>query len=110
MSITFNWSISKTQVNPVQDGKTNVVTKVEWFVTAIDENNNSTSSTGTCNLSLADTFTPFEDLTEQQVLGWCFASENFKANTEKQLTEQIALQLTQKQTEPTLPWVQVARF
>jgi len=107
MSITFNWSINKMQVMPAQGDKTNVVTKAEWFVTAIDQNNNSTSSTGTCNLSLGDTFTPFEDLTEQQVLGWCFASENFKANTETQLTEQIARQLTQKQTEPTLPWAQI---
>lgn len=107
MSITFNWSINKTQVNPIQDGKTNVVTKVEWFVTAIDQNNNSTSSTGTCNLSLGNTFTSFENLTEEQVLNWCFASENFKVNIEKQLTEQIARQLTQKQTEPTLPWAQI---
>ena len=124
MSITFNWSISKTQVLPVQDGIANVVTKAEWFVNAVDADSNMTSSSsGTCSFSLGDTFTPFEDLTEQQVLDWCFApkivrqidSQNnvvatvkhLKVDTETQLTEQIARQLTQKQTEPTLPWEQI---
>ena len=109
MSITFNWSISKMQVIPVQDSKTNVVVKAEWLLRAVDDNNNAASfASGICSFSLGDTFTPYEELTEQQVLNWCFALENFKINTEAQVTEQIARQLVQKATEPALPWVQVA--
>jgi hypothetical protein len=108
MSITFNWSISKMQVIPEQDNRTNVVVKADWLVRAVDKDNNAASfASGTCNFSLGGTFTPFEELTEQQVLNWCFALENFKINTEAQVTEQIARQLTQKQLEPTLPWAQI---
>ena len=125
MSITFNWSISKMQVIPVQDSKTNVVVKAEWLLRAIDDNNNAASfASGICSFSLGNTFTPYEELTEQQVLNWCFAPENFssidsegnqttitkhlKTDVETQVTEQIARQLVQKATEPALPWVQVA--
>ena len=109
MSITFNWSISKMQVIPVQDNRTNVVVKAEWLLRAVDDNNNGASfASGICSFSLGDTFTPYEELTEQQVLNWCFALENFKINTEAQVTEKIERQLAQKATEPALPWVQVA--
>jgi hypothetical protein len=110
MSITFNWSITKTQVIPTQDGKTNIITKAEWFVNAVDKDKNAASfASGTCNFSLGDTFTPFEELTEQQVLNWCFAFENFKENIETQVAEQIARQLIQKEIEPTLPWLNITQ-
>lgn len=110
MSITFNWSISKMQVIPEQDSKSNVVVKADWLVRAVDKDNNASSfASGTCNFSLGGTFTPFEELTEQQVLNWCFALENLKINTEAQVTEKIIRQINQKATEPALPWVQVAR-
>jgi hypothetical protein len=125
MSIIFNWSVTKMQVIPEQDDKTNIVTRVEWLVKAIDKDNNMSSfASASRNFVLGDTFTPFEDLTEQQVLDWCFAPENFssidsegnqttitkhlKTDVETQVTEQIARQLVQKATEPALPWVQVA--
>lgn len=34
-------------------------------------------------------------------------TQSNKTNIEAQLTEQIICQLTQKQTEPTLPWAQI---
>lgn len=106
MSITFNWSIRKMQVIPEQDSKTNVVVKADWLVRAVDKDNNASSfASGVCSFSLGETFTPFAELTEQQVLNWCFASENFKTNTEAQVIEQIARQLAQKAAEPALPWV-----
>jgi hypothetical protein len=124
MSITFNWSVSKIQVIPVQDDKTNIVTKVEWLVKAVDEENKMASSvSGTRSFSLSGTFIPFEQLTEQQVLNWCFAPENVSVNdsegnpttvvkllkdeAEAQVTDQIARQLAQKQSEPALPWLEI---
>jgi len=108
MSITFNWSINKMQVIPEQDNRTNVVVKADWLVRAVDKDNNAASfASGSRSFSLGNTFTPFEELTEQQVLNWCFALENFKTNTEAQVTDQIARQLAQKQSEPALPWTQI---
>ena len=124
MSITFNWSITKMQVIPVQDDKTNIVTRVEWLVKAIDQDTKIASFTSASrSFVLGNTFTPFEQLTEQQVLDWCFAPENFtsidsegnqttvtkhlKTDVEAQVTEQIARQLAQKAAEPALPWAQI---
>jgi hypothetical protein len=125
MSITFNWSITKLQVIPSQEGKTNIVTRVEWLVKAVDKDTKMASfASASRSFVLGDTFTPFEQLTEQQVLDWCFAPENFssidsegnqttitkhlKTDVEAQVTEQIARQLSKKESEPALPWVQVA--
>jgi hypothetical protein len=116
------------QVIPVHGSKTNIVTKVEWFVKAVDkENNVSASTSGIRNFSLGDTFTPFENLTEEQVLNWCFAPQlvtqtdsksnvnstikHLKVDIEAQVTKQIAEQIERKLikivTEPALPWVTI---
>jgi len=121
MSIAFKWSVNKIQVIPAQEGKTNIVTNVEWAVTATDNVNNLTASaSGTRHLTLGDSFVNFDNLNEQQVLDWCFAPEvvtwvdldnTTKTSTrllknegETQVTEQIKRQLAQKETEPALPW------
>jgi len=122
MSIVFNWSISKMYVIPLLDDKTNVVTKVDWLVKAVDDKNNmAASASGTCSFTLGSSFDLFDKLTEQQVLGWCFVPEvitsidreNVKTTITKflkdegeaQVTGQIARQLAQKQSEPALPWL-----
>lgn len=100
MSITYHWSVNKVQV-----AENNLIVKVDLFVTAIDEANKLTASAAySRDLVQGNTFVPYEQLTEQQVLGWCFALENFKSNGEAQVANQIARQLMQKQTEPALPW------
>lgn len=110
MSIVFNWSIGKIQVIPEQDDKKNIVTRVEWLLKAVDEVNKMTSSvSGSRSFKLGSNFVPYEQLTEAQVLDWCFAFENFKADAEAQVIEKIERQLAQKIIEPTLPWVTVAQ-
>ena len=124
MAISFKWSVSKLRVIPQQGDKTNVVSVVEWLVQGTDEVNNITSSScGIRSFVLGDSFTPFDQLTEQQVLGWCFEpeiitllnEENIKTTStyllkdagEAQVVDQIARQLAQKKQEPALPWSQI---
>lgn len=124
MAISFKWSVSKLRVIPQQGDKSNVVSVVEWLVEGIDDVNNiSNSISGIRSFVVGDTFTPFEQLTEQQVLDWCFEPEVvtwidddnveqsiiklLKEKTETQVTSHIERILAQKQTEPALPWAQI---
>jgi hypothetical protein len=121
MSIIFNWSISNIQVIPAQDDKTNIITQVEWLVKAVDKVNKAALSvSGSRSFKVGDSFVPYEQLTEAQVLEWCFEPEtvvlkdsegndvttvrNLKTEAEAQVTDQIRSQLAQKAAEPALPW------
>jgi hypothetical protein len=113
----FKWSINKVTV--AQD---NLVVKVELTVTGTD-GGNTASAAYIRNLVRGDSFIPFEQLTEQQVLSWCFEPEvivridgenvqqssvkYLKNEGEAQVTDQIARQLAQNQSEPVLPWAQI---
>jgi len=121
MSLIFKWSITKLQVIPQHDDKQNVVVAVDWLVNANDEVNLLTASAaGTKQFVLGAFFIPYDQLTEQQVLNWCFAPETIvwtdldgvehssinylKDEWEAQVTGQIERQLAKKQSEPALPW------
>jgi hypothetical protein len=110
----YKWTINKVQV--AQD---NLIVKVDLIVTGID-GDNSASAAYSRNLVRGDSFIPFDQLTEQQVLDWCFSPEiitwtdidnveqsitkHLKDEGEAQVTGQIERQLAQKQSEPALPW------
>lgn len=114
----FKWPINKVTV-----AKNNLVVKVDLIVTGTD-GNNLASAAYTRELTRGDTFTEFSQLTEQQVLDWCFAPEVtiwtnihnpenlpstrlIKDEGEAEVTEQIIRQLAQKAAEPALPWLTV---
>lgn len=115
---TYKWLVEKV----VTTGDTNVVTQVYWRCTA-NSNKLSASCAGIRELVLGDTFVPYDQLTEQQVLDWCFAPQvitwtDFEGNAqsttkllkdeaEAQVASQIARQLAKKQSEPALPWAEI---
>jgi hypothetical protein len=68
--------------------------------------------TGTCYGSASfqppsGSFTPYEDLTEAQVLGWCYANGVDKTAIEANVTQQINDQINPPVIAPPLPWVPV---
>jgi hypothetical protein len=111
----FVWSVNKLTV--AQD---NLVIQVDLKVTATDSDNTASASL-TRDLVRGDTFTPYDQLTEQQVLEWCFepivsavVDENnaqttftrlIKNEGEAQVAIQIVRQTAQRAAEPALPWV-----
>lgn len=115
MSVSYKWSIQKLQVLPqTEDGKVNAVTHVHWQCTATDGDVSATS-TGIKLLDLGDSFVGFDQLTEQQVLDWCFTSKsivvdgktfvlNFKDAGEAQAVSQINAKIDKVKIEPALPW------
>ncbi len=104
--ILYKWIIHKLQV-----AEDNLVVKVDFTVTGTD-GDNTASAAYSRNLIRGDSFISFDQLTEQQVLDWCFAPEvatwtdidgNEQSSTrlikdegEAQVAGQIARQLTQK--------------
>jgi len=111
MTIEFKWSVEKVQVT-----ENNLITSVDLIVTAIDKDSGLTTlGNYSRNLTRGDSFTPYEQLTEPQVLAWCFepiittldgqtSTRLIKDEGEAQVTDQISRQLAQKASEPTLPW------
>ena len=112
----------KWSVNKVTVAEDNLVVKVDLTVTAID-GNNTASAAYTRTLTRGDSFIPYDQLTEDQVLAWCFEPEItiwidfndveqtstrlIKDEGGAQVAGQIARQLAQKAAEPALPWVTV---
>jgi hypothetical protein len=97
--INFKWSIEKVKVT----GDTKIVTHVYWRCDANDDGL-SDAFAGVNELTLGDTFTAYNQLTEQQVLDWC---SSVKTTVEAQLVDSIEQQRITKQSEPALPWLQI---
>jgi hypothetical protein len=111
----FKWSVNKVKV-----AENNLVVKVDLTVAATD-GNNTASAAYIRDLVRGDLFIPYDQLTEEQVLAWCFEPivttwtdmENVEQLTtrlikdegETQVAGQIARQLAQAAAEPALPWV-----
>ena len=76
--ITYDWNCKTVDVHPLEDGQTDVVYNVHWIVTGISDqltpegNAYSATSIGTqiVTLNPEGTFIPFEDLTNEIVVGW----------------------------------------
>jgi len=112
----------KWVVNKVQVAEDNCVVKVELTITGID-GDKSASAACSRTFTRGDSFVPYEYLTEQQVLAWCFAPEvitwvgtdgaeqtitkHLKNDGEAQVAGQIERQLAQEKIEPVLPWAEI---
>jgi hypothetical protein len=111
----FKWSVNKVTV-----AEDNLVVKVDLTVTATD-GDNTASAAYIRTLARGDSFIPYDQLTETQVLDWCFepvittwkdiddveqsTTSLIKDEGEAQVAGQIARQLAQVAAEPALPWV-----
>lgn len=71
-TIQKKWSVTSLEVVPDLNDKNLVVTKVYWKLSVTWDAYES-SMIGTVDLPMiGDAFTEFNDLTEEQVLGWVF--------------------------------------
>ena len=78
---------------------------VGWRCNATDESYTATIYS-TCTLPPADpaNFTPYADLTQDQVLGWVWANGVDRAATEAALAQMIENQKNPPVIQPPLPW------
>ena len=107
--MTTQWSIAQLERNTSDGG----VVVAHWRATAtetVGEDTFSASSYGTCGFTpdpTAPDFTPYDQLTEQQVLGWVWASGVDKDETEAALQANIESQKNPV-TATGVPWAQSA--
>ena len=102
--ITISWLIERLLVKPAEGSLTDVVITADWRCNGSQE-----SFYGTCYGSCSfapptGSFTPYADLTEQQVLDWCYANGVDKSAIEANVTAQIQNQINPPVVALPLPW------
>jgi hypothetical protein len=101
---TFKWEAVRLDCHPQSEGQTDVVFTVHWRCVGTDGNYTG-AVYSTCNLpSPTESFTPYADLTLNQVLGWIWANGVDQAATEAAAQAQIDNQKTPPVVTPPLPW------
>jgi hypothetical protein len=109
--MTIKWTIEKVKVT----GDTNIVTQVFWRC-----EDGQAACAGVRDLVLGDTFTAYDQLTEQQVLGWVFEPkvtelkdadgnvvETITRDIKAEAEAEVAALLAQQTVDPALPWANV---
>jgi len=105
--MTILWIIERLLVKPTEGSLTDVVITADWRCNGTDETYSGTCY-GSCSFAPpSGEFTPYEDLTQEQVLGWCYANGVDQAAIEANVTQQINDQINPPVVTLPLPWVPV---
>jgi hypothetical protein len=105
--ITLSWIIERLLVKPTEGSLTDVVITADWRCNGTDETYSGTCY-GSCSFAPpTGEFTPYEDLTEAQVLNWCYENGVDKTAIEANVTQQIENQINPPVVTLPLPWVPV---
>jgi hypothetical protein len=100
----FNWTVSQLDCHPQIDNKTNVVFTVHWRCTGTDGTYTGTTYS-TCSVPApVNLFTPYDNLTLNQVLSWIWANGVDKSAIEADVQIQIDNQVNPPVITPSLPW------
>ena len=100
----FTWTVSAIDCYPQADGETNVVFNVHWRLVGTQDTYNG-SVYSTCGVPApTGAFTPYADLTQDQVLSWIWANGVDKDSAEAAVQAQIDAQITPTVVQPALPW------
>ena len=111
---TLNWTIEymSASTQPIA-GQTEVVLTAGWRCTGTETNTATPPVTftnsiyGTCTFpqpAEGGSFTPYAQLTQSQVVGWCWENGVNQAATETAINNNLALQINPLVTQPPLPW------
>ena len=99
--ITLSWIIERLLVKPTEGTLTDVVITADWRCNGTETTGTGDTEqtySGTCYGSCSfapptENFTPYDQLTEQQVLDWCFANGVDQAAIEANVNQQIQNQI-----------------
>ena len=109
MTITNNWAVTQMDCYPEYDSETDVVFVVHWTLTAMDDEGHTGYVYGAQGLTLDGSapFTPYANLTQEQVLGWVFAAMGPEqvAAYEAAVAQQIQNEIDPPVVTPPLPWM-----
>jgi hypothetical protein len=110
---TISWIIERLLCKPTEGTLTDVVITADWRCNGTETTGSGDTEktySGTCYGSASfapptGSFTPYPDLTQDQVLGWCFANGVDQKAIEANVTAQIENQINPPVIAPPLPWV-----
>lgn len=110
MSTTITWVIEWMQTTPTTATPPETVITAGWRCNGAETagtpavNYNATSY-GTASFPAPEgSFTPYADLTQDQVLGWCWANGVDQTAVEASVQGQIDNQINPPVIQPPLPW------
>ena len=105
----MNWTVTSMDCYVQQDNLSDGVYCVHYQCTdtqTIDGKEYSGRVYSTCSLPAPEgSFTPYDQLTQQQVLGWIWANGVDQAATEAAVEAQIQAQAHPTVISPALPWL-----
>ena len=105
--MTILWLIERLLVKPTEGSNTDVVITADWRCNGTDETYSGTCY-GSCSFAPpTGSFTPYPDLTQDQVLQWCYENGVDKTAIEANVTQQIENQINPPVVTLPLPWVPV---
>ena len=113
--MNISWIIERLLTKPVEGTLTDVVITADWRCNGTETTGSGDTEktySGTCYGSCSfapptGSFTPYADLTEQQVLSWCYQNGVDQKAIETNVTAQIEAQINPPVVSLPLPWVPV---
>jgi len=111
--MNISWIIERLLTKPTEGTLTDVVITADWRCNGTETTGSGDTEktySGTCYGSCSfqpptGSFTPYPDLTQEQVLDWCFANGVNKTAIEANVSLQIANQINPPVIAPPLPWL-----
>ena len=101
---TTTWQIASMNCYPQADGETDVVFQINWLCGGTDGTYNASCyGSVNCTYVAGTPFTPYADLTQEQVLNWVRGSVD-RFLTEASVVQQIDDQMNPPVVTPKLPW------
>jgi hypothetical protein len=108
--MTILWIIERLLVKPTEGSLTDVVITADWRCNGTQDQYSGTCY-GSCSFQPpSGEFTPYDQLTEAQVLNWCYENGVDKTAIEANVTLQIENQVNPPVLTLPLPWVPVAEI
>jgi hypothetical protein len=99
MAATMKWKVENLVYYPTKDGQSKVVYEVNWRCSGTEEKDDKTYSSSAAGNNVitydADaSFTAFDDLTEDQCLGWIWETDVVKGDIEASVQASVDEHIT----------------
>ena len=105
MSISYTWAVQNMSAQVQLDGYEDVVVQVAWTCSGTDGTYYANIPGLTrITFSGGPDYTPYADLTEEQVLGWIYSSGVDQSSVQADIDTQIDLQVNPPIVTLPLPW------
>lgn len=108
MQITYDWTVKRMNTKLSADGLVNVVVSVDWKISGTTEVDGKTYISmydGTVGMALpTGEFTPYQDLSKEQVLSWVWSRGINKQEAEDYIAGQLQLQIAPPIKVLPNPW------